>query len=116
MYHLAESSSLGNPDLVIVTKQVPNEVICLISTLTFYNLTTQIPNDVRLALPRDAEEPRLDFPAVHTFRFTGKSFTEGTETHRLSSAPIRTYNPEKILANCFEFRSKIGLGVVIRAL
>ena len=116
MYRLAERPPLGNPDLVTVAKRVPNGVICLISALAFHDLTTQIPHEVHLALPRGAEEPRLDFPPIRAFRFTGKSFTEGIETHRLDGVPVRIYSPEKTLADCFKFRNKIGLDTVIEAL
>ena len=116
VYHLAERPPLGNPDLVTVAKRVPNGVICLISALAFHDLTTQIPHEVHLALPRGAEEPRLDFPPIRTFRFTGKSFTEGIETHRLDGVPVRIYSPEKTLTDCFKFRNKIGLDTVIEAL
>jgi len=116
VYRLAESPPLGNPDLVTVAKRVPNGVICLLSALAFHDLTTQIPHEVHLALPRGAEEPRLDFPPIRTFRFTGKSFTEGIEIHRLDGVPVRLYSPEKTLADCFKFRNKIGLDVVIEAL
>ncbi|RMD66830.1 transcriptional regulator, partial [Candidatus Parcubacteria bacterium] len=61
-------------------------------------------------------EPRLDFPPIRTFRFTGKSFTEGIEIHRLDGVPVRIYSPEKTLADCFKFRNKIGLDTVIEAL
>lgn len=116
VYRLAGSPPLGNPDLVTVAKRVPNGVICLISALAFHDLTTQIPHEVHLALPRGAEEPRLDFPPIRTFRFTGKSFTEGIETHRLDGVLVRIYSPEKTLADCFKFRNKIGLDTVIEAL
>ena len=116
VYRLAERPPLGNPDLVTVAKRVPNGVICLISALAFHDLTTQIPHEVHLALPRGAEEPRLDFPPIRTFRFTGKSFTEGIEIHRLDGVPVRIYSPEKTLADCFKFRNKIGLDTVIEAL
>jgi len=116
VYRLAESPPLGNPDLVTVAKRVPNGVICLISALAFHDLTTQIPHEVHLALPRGAEEPRLDFPPIRTFRFTRKSFTAGIEIHRLDGVPVRIYSPEKTLADCFKFRNKIGLDTVIEAL
>ena len=116
VYRLAKRSPLGNPDLVTVAKRIPKAVICLISALAFHDLTTQIPHEVYLALPRGAEEPRLDFPPIRTFRFTGKSFTEGIEIHRLDGVPVRIYSPEKTLADCFKFRNKIGLDTVIEAL
>jgi predicted transcriptional regulator of viral defense system len=90
-------------------------VICLISALAFHDLTTQIPHEVHVALPRGAEEPRLDHPPIATYRFSGKAFTEGVETHKLDGVPVRVYSPEKTLADCFKFRNKIGLDTVVEA-
>ncbi len=116
VYRLADGLPLSNPDLVTVAKRVTNGVICLISALAFYDITTQIPHEVHVALPRGAEEPRLDHPPIHTYRFTGKSFTDGVIIHELDSVPIRIYGPEKTLADCFKFRNKIGLDTAVEAL
>ncbi len=116
VYRLADGLPLSNPDLVTVAKRVTNGVICLISALAFHDITTQIPHEVHVALPRGAEEPRLDHPPIHTYRFTGKSFTDGVMIHELDSVPVRIYGPEKTLADCFKFRNKIGLDTAVEAL
>jgi predicted transcriptional regulator of viral defense system len=115
VYRLANSPPLGNPDLVTVATRVPGGVICLISALAFYELTTQIPHEVHVALPRGAEEPRLEHPPIRTYRFTGEAFTEGVEAHELDGVSVRIYSPEKTLADCFKFRNQVGLDTVIEA-
>jgi predicted transcriptional regulator of viral defense system len=115
VYRLADSSPLGNPDLVTVATRISGGVICLISALAFHELTTQIPHEVHVALPRGAEEPRLDHPPIRTYRFTGKSFTTGVENHKLDNVSVPIYSPEKTLADCFKFRNKIGLDTVLEA-
>lgn len=116
VYRLADSSPLGNPDLVTVATRISRGVICLISALAFHELTTQIPHEVHVALPRGAEEPRLDHPPIRTYRFTGKSFTMGVENHKLDNVSVPIYSPEKTLADCFKFRNKIGLDTVLEAI
>jgi len=116
VYRLADSSPLGNPDLVTVATRVPSGVICLISALAFHDLTTQIPHEVHVALPRGAEEPRLHHPPIKTSRFTGGAFTEGVEIHELDGVGVRIYSPEKTLADCFKFRNKIGLDTAVEAI
>jgi predicted transcriptional regulator of viral defense system len=116
VYRLANSPPLVNPDLVTVATRVPGGVICLISALAFYELTTQIPHEVHVALPRGAEEPRLDHPPIKTYRFTGEAFTEGVEAHELDSVSVRIYSPEKTLADCFKFRNQVGLDTVVEAI
>ena len=115
VYRLADSTPLSNPDLVTVATRVPGGVICLISALAFHVITTQIPHAVCMALPRGAEEPRLDHPPIKTYRFTGKAYTEGVEPHELDGVIAHIYSPEKTLADCFKFRNKVGLDTVMEA-
>jgi len=115
VYRLVESPLLGNPDLVTIATRISGGVICLISALAFYELTTQIPHEVHVALQRGAEQPRLDFPPIKTYRFTGDAFTEGIEIHELDGVKIRIYSPEKTLADCFKFRNRVGLDTAVEA-
>lgn len=116
VYRLSSNSPLGNPDLVTVAIRVPGGVICLVSALAFHELTTQIPHAVHIALPRGSEEPRLAYPPIKTYRFTGKAFTEGVEIHNLDGKNVRIYSPEKTLADCFKFRNKIGIDTAVEAI
>lgn len=116
VYRLESELPLNNPDLVTVAKRIPNGVICLTSALSFFDITTQIPRDVHIALFRSAEEPRLSYPPIRTFRFSSKSFSAGIETHRIDNVIICIYSPEKTLADCFKFRNKIGIDIAIEAL
>ncbi|MEI6614766.1 MAG: type IV toxin-antitoxin system AbiEi family antitoxin domain-containing protein [Chrysiogenales bacterium] len=116
VYRLASGSPLGNPDLVIVAARIPGGVICLISALSFHELTTQIPHQVHVALPNGAEEPRLDHPPLRTYRFSGTAFTEGVETHDIDGVKVKIYSPEKTIADCCKFRSRIGLDTAVEAI
>jgi len=116
VFRLSDIPPLGYPDIVTVATRVSHGVICLISALAFHELTTQIPHEVHLALKRGAEEPRIDYPPVKTYRFTGEAFTAGTDVHDLDGVSVRIYSPEKTLADCFKFRNKVGVDTVIEAI
>lgn len=116
LYRLSDLPKLGNPDLVSVSLKIPHGVICLVSALAFHGLTTQVPHQVSMALPRGAEPPRVSFPPIRVFWFAGPAFTEGVEVHKLDGVPIRIYSPEKTLADCFKYRNKIGLDTALEAL
>jgi predicted transcriptional regulator of viral defense system len=116
VFRLSDIPPLGYPDLVIVATRVSQGVICLISALAFHKLTTQIPHEIHIALQRGAEEPRIDYPPVKTYRFTGEAFTAGMDIHDLDGIGVRIYSPEKTLADCFKFRNKVGLDTVIEAI
>ena len=116
VYRLAELPSLSDPDLVTVGLRCPNAVICLVSALSYHAITTQIPHEVYIAVTRDSRIPVLDHPPIRVFRFSVASFMAGIEEHRVDGVRIRVFSPEKTLADCFKYRNKIGMDVVLEAL
>lgn len=69
-----------------------------------------------MALEKGAKEPKSDFPPVATFRFGDKSLKSGIEKHTIDGVRVKIYSPEKTIADCFKFRNKIGMDVVLEAL
>ncbi len=116
LYRLASLGPLAHPDLVTVATRVPQGVLCLISALSFHELTTQVPHTIDVALERGRRKPRLDYPPTRFFWFSGPAFREGIETHTLDGVPVRIYDPEKTLADGFRYRNQIGMDVVLEAL
>lgn len=116
VYRLAELPEPSHPDLLVVARRVPQAVICLISALSFHDLTTQIPHEVHIALPRRTRYPRLDHPPLRVFLMTGAAYADGIETHSIEGIPLRVYGPEKTVVDCFKFRNKIGIDVAVEAL
>jgi predicted transcriptional regulator of viral defense system len=64
IYRLTSSGPISNPDLFIIATRVPRGVICLISALSFHDITTQIPHKVYIALERRTESPRIEHPPM----------------------------------------------------
>jgi len=116
IYRLVELAPLSNPDLVTVSLRFPNAVICLISALSYHNITTQIPHAVSVAVSRDSRMPSLDYPPIQAHRFSDEAYNSGIEDHMIDGVSVKIYNPEKTLADCFKFRNKIGMEVVLEAL
>ena len=115
VFRLADSEPMGNPDLVTVATRVQGGIICLISALAFYEITTQISHEVHVALQRGSEMPRLDYPPIKLYWISKKAYAAGIETHELDGVSVRIYSPEKTLADCFKFRNKIGLDTAVEA-
>ena len=116
LYRLADLPPLSDPDLVTIALKVPQCVVCLISALHFHNITTQIPHVVSIAIKRGAERPRLEFPPIQPYWFSGEAFTAGVERHSIEHTTVQVYSAEKTLADCFKFRNKIGMDTVREAL
>ncbi|TRZ48428.1 transcriptional regulator [bacterium] len=117
LYRLADAPMWSNPDLVLVALRIPKGVICLISSLNFHGLTTQIPRWVDVAIPKHSEKPRLQYPPTRYIWLSPKSFSEGVEQHNLDGGvQIHVYSIAKTIADCFKFRNRIGMDVALEAL
>lgn len=115
LYRLVDATPLANPDLVTVAAKVPQGVVYLVSALAYHDLTTQVPHEVWLAVPRNSEPPRLDYPPVRVVRLSPAPYEAGIETHKLDGVSVKVYSREKTLADCFKHRNEIGLDTVLEA-
>lgn len=116
IYRLRELPPLANPDLVTVSLRFPKAVVCLVSALAWHGITTRIPREVSVAVPKDSRAPALEYPPIKVHKFCHEAYGPGIEEHLLDGAPVKIYNPAKTLADCFKFRNKIGMDVVLEAL
>jgi predicted transcriptional regulator of viral defense system len=99
-----------------VALRVPKAVICLISALAYHEITTAVPHEVQIAVPRGTRTPRVEYPPIRMFRFTGGPLVAGIEEPNIDGTRVRIYGPEKTVADCFRFRNKLGIDVAIEAL
>ncbi len=110
IYRLVEFPPIGGPDVVTVGLRFPNAVICLVSALAFHEITTQIPRSVSVAVPRESRMPCLEYPPLIVHRFSDRAYRAGIEEHQIDGVPVKIYNPEKTIVDCFKCRNKIGHG------
>lgn len=115
LYRLTNSPPLGHPDLVTIAAKVPHAVIYLVSALAFHEMTTQIPHAVWIAVPRNSEPPRLDYPPIRTVRLSQAPYGAGIKTHHLDGVAVKVYSREKTIADCFKHRNEVGLETVLEA-
>lgn len=116
VYRLPGLPVSEHADLAQVALRIPKGIICLISALAFHTMTTQIPHEVYVALPLDAEKPRLVYPPVRLFWLSRQAHAAGVEEHVLDGVTVRIYGREKTVADCFKYRNRIGLNVALEAL
>ena len=88
----------------------------LISALWFHEITTQIPHEVHLAVPRNSAIPRIKYPPVRVFKYSDTSINAGVDEHLLDGTTVRIFSAPKTIADCFQRRRSVGLDVAIEAL
>lgn len=116
LYSLPEFRQSEHGDLALVASKSPEIIICLLSALRFHELTTQAPFDIWIAIENKSHPPRIEYPKLRVFRFAAVSLEQGIEVHVIDGVPVRITSIEKTIADCFKFRSKVGIAVVIEAL
>ena len=116
LYRLAGVGEAEYPDLAVVAASAPNVAVCLISALSYHEITTQIPSSVHLAVSRgNYHRIKLSVP-VTVYRFDPNTFDDGLETHRVGGMPLKIYSAARTVVDCFKFRNKIGVDVALEAL
>ena len=115
LYRLADAPPLAHPDLVAIAAKIPRAVVCLVSALAFHRMTTQVPHEVWIAIPRDSQPPRLAYPPIRVFRLSEAPYAAGIESHRMDGVEVKVYSREKTLADCFKHRNEVGLETALEA-
>lgn len=114
----AEPGYLGTEHsaIVQVARRAPRVVFCLLTALRLHGLTTQNPSDVWIAIGQKSHPPRMAYPRIRTVRFSPASLQAGVERRTIEGVEIQVTNVAKTVADCFKFRSKVGLDVALEAL
>ncbi len=116
LYELPDVDTSEFHTFAEVSRRVPRGVICLLSALAYHGLTTELPFEVWLAHERGTRRPVIDTPQVRLFRFSRSAFIHGVQTHDIDGVPVNVYSPAKAVADCFKFRSTVGLDVAVESL
>jgi len=61
---------------VFIAKSI---VVCLLSALAFYEITTQIPHEVWLVVPRGSWKPIVDYPPLSLTYVSGNAYSFGID-------------------------------------
>lgn len=116
LYAMPGYQSGEHSSLIEVAKRTPRVVFCLLTALRFHELTTQAPHEVWIAIGNKDHPPRMSYPRLRTVRFAPEALAAGIETHKVDNTQIRVTSIAKTVADCFKFRSKVGLDVALEAL
>lgn len=96
--------------------RVPHGVVCLLSALAFHGLGTQVPHVVWMAIHVKARSPRVDWPPIKFVYASGRAWTHGVGEREIEGVIVRITSPAKTVADCFKYRTTVGLEVALEAL
>lgn len=116
LYTLPRAPVTENTSLAEVAKRLPHAVVCLVSALSYHGITTQIPHEIWLSLPRGSWRPKMEYPPLNLTYVSDPAYSFGIQEHVIDRVMVKIYSPSKTVADCFKFRNKVGLDVAIEAL
>ncbi len=116
VYEAAEPRMSEHDSVVEVAVRVPKATLCLLTALRLHQLTTQNPFDVWLMIDRKARKPSITYPPIRVVRASGLALTIGVQAMKLDGADLKVTTVAKTVADCFKYRSTIGIDVALEAL
>lgn len=116
LYRLADSLGSEHESLVAVAARAPQAVFCLLTALQFHGLTTQLPRQVWIAMPRGSHVPRIDYPPLRMVQVADALRAVGVEEYTLDGVALRVTGVARTVVDCFRYRNRVGLDVALEAL
>ncbi|MBM7556071.1 type IV toxin-antitoxin system AbiEi family antitoxin domain-containing protein [Halanaerobacter jeridensis] len=96
---------------------VPNGVICLLSALSYYDITTYNHFEYYIAIHRKDYKPKLpDYPPIKVIYFKEKQFEIGIKEIELNNKTVKIYDLEKTICDCLKFKDRVGMDIIKEAL
>jgi hypothetical protein len=116
LYRTTRSEGRPHQDLIDVCTAIPGGVICLVSALAYHGLSTTMPKEVWVAIPRNAYAPVMGFPC-RFIRMGDGIHQAGVETPRLErQGNLRIYGMAVSICQALRYRERIGLDLALEAL
>ncbi len=116
LYQLPNSCQNIDRDIAIVSKQIPNGVLCLVSALYINKVITSKPAKVWVAINKNSWTPKNLDPAIQLIRYSDKFHSESVQRVKICGVSVKVFRVAKTLADCFRHRNKIGPEIAYKSL
>jgi predicted transcriptional regulator of viral defense system len=116
LYCVPNQQVTENTSLITIAIKIPQAIFCLLTALQIHEITTQLPRQIWIAMPRGSHVPKLDYPPIRMIQCSANIYSIGVVTMEYDKQTIRVYSPAKTVVDCFKYRNTIGLDVAIEAL
>ena len=103
LYRVPGRMPTETESLELLAIKAPRAVFCLLTALQVHELTTQLPRQVWIAMPRGSHAPRIDYPPIKMVQMTGAVYTAGIEEHLRDGVTLRVYSAAKTVAEAEAF-------------
>ena len=116
IYEAAKPRISEHDSVIEVAVRVPRATLCLLTALRLHQLTTHNPFEVWIMIDRKARKPSMTYPPIRVVRASGFALSRGVKAMRIDGVEINVTTVAKTVADCFKYRSTVGVDVAIEAL
>lgn len=116
LYRLADADPTERYSIASVCARVPSAIVCLLSALQVYEIGTQLPHQVWIAIAHKARPPMIATQGIQLVRFSGAAWSQGIENTSFEGVPARITSPSRTIVDCFRFERLIGREAAVEAL
>lgn len=105
-YHLNDFSRVFQE--AEVAKMIPDGIFCMYTAWSFYGLTTHIPAEYHVAIPKTIKIVLPEYPPVKLYYWVVRTFDLGKAIAEINGARVTVYDFERSVCDAVKFRNKIG--------
>ena len=102
--------------LAQIGKRYPDYPICLISALSYYEVTVEMPSATWIAIDAKSWDPKKANSKIETVRFSGQYYYQERAIHKINGVNVQIYSLEKSIADAFRNPKLVNRTVAIEAL
>jgi predicted transcriptional regulator of viral defense system len=115
VYSVRSSATSANQDVVAVALHAPDVVFCLFTALEIHEL--RAPGaDIWVAIPAGSRKPKVADISIEAVYPSAQSLGFGVVPVTRDGVTLKVTDLAKTVADCFNFRRRVGLDVALDAL
>ena len=115
LYQLPDAPFEEHHALAEAAKLVPKGVVCLVSALSYHELTDRMPRTVWMAIGGKDWRPKISLP-IRFVRFPANSLARHVETQPIEGVEVRLTTPARTVVDLFKYRRTVGQDLAIEGL
>ena len=97
-------------DFSVVSAYAPKGVLCMMTAVRYYALTTYLPDSVDIAIERNMKISTMpEWPSINVWYFPEKRYNSGIVRIADAAGEYRIYEIEKTVIDILYYRNKVGI-------
>ena len=97
-------------DFSVVSAYAPKGILCMMTAVRYYALTTYLPDSVDIAIERNMKISTMpEWPSINIWYFPEKRYNTGIVRIADAAGEYRIYDIEKTVIEILYYRNKVGI-------